>query len=247
MVLKEQCSGDAEINLTNDEREIVTWRCNLSFTVVVERICNQHYSKYVKIYTLHQRKCCDPFKLHRKTVTKRLSTVTINLAKHMRNRNFADTPGQKICDNCRKKLAAEEDLSQTEDEELDNCGEDYQPHEIQQSFKDSTLSDFRISPIKKHSKSERHKHIESKQKLARVQEKLSYEVGQCYSLASPSSSPVFLKKEQLSEFNQLERKARSFEELIHLIKEKINNTTDKREIMRLLTIVPSSWTIRGNN
>lgn len=72
--LNEACSGDMLNELPTIEKELIQWRCNVTLEIS-DTICQKHYSKFIKCYALHQRKCCDPFRSHRKTVTSKIFVI----------------------------------------------------------------------------------------------------------------------------------------------------------------------------
>ena len=68
--MKENCSETdfKKIDvLSKKDQELLTLRCNIIGNM--SYICERHENKFLKLFELHQKKCCDPFRKHKKTIT----------------------------------------------------------------------------------------------------------------------------------------------------------------------------------
>ena len=56
-------------DLSNEDKELLYWRCEHSFSDVEHgTICDHHMKMYISHYGSQQKKCADPFLVHRKHV-----------------------------------------------------------------------------------------------------------------------------------------------------------------------------------
>ena len=87
--------------LTEEEKYLVHAREDLN----VDFLCGEHHKISLSKYEwLHQKHCSNPFRVHTKKVTTRLSTVTIEMFKH--DQSFV--PGKSICKHCKTRVKKDE-------------------------------------------------------------------------------------------------------------------------------------------
>lgn len=61
-----QNTGSVEVGkLSNEEKELILWRTGLEDTENLY-ICYHHQHVILKRFAMNQKKCCDPFKKHKK-------------------------------------------------------------------------------------------------------------------------------------------------------------------------------------
>ena len=65
---------------------------------VCDRICHHHEKAYISRYESLQLFCCDPFKLHKKKISKGLGKTDSQLVANLKIK-----PGQKLCRYCIRK------------------------------------------------------------------------------------------------------------------------------------------------
>ena len=63
------CKGQQDVieTLSNEEK-ILTLRCNIELSNLTI-LCERHTTKYLKMYPIWQKACCDRFKKHAKKIT----------------------------------------------------------------------------------------------------------------------------------------------------------------------------------
>lgn len=71
-------------------------------------ICNYHTKKIISYYPNAYKRCCNPYKIHKKENTYRLMEITLEGADQVSNYLEIELiPGQKICKNCLEKVKDE--------------------------------------------------------------------------------------------------------------------------------------------
>ena len=100
--------------LTTEEIFLVKVRKN----VQVEVLCDKHYVGYVKKFSFFELSCSDPYEVHKKKSTCRLSEITMDMYKH----DSTLVPGRKICQHCKDKIRQQMEEAVTEQiEEQGGC------------------------------------------------------------------------------------------------------------------------------
>ena len=67
-----ECSGNGLINISTlcpEEQELLQLRCSTLTFSEESTICERHQMRFLKLFEIHQRKCCDPFRKHKKAIT----------------------------------------------------------------------------------------------------------------------------------------------------------------------------------
>ena len=239
--LNESCELTEESDfyvLNKEEIEILELRTQCS---PLTKICQGHRKTFLTQYVNHQRACCDPLLRHHgkkpKKGLREISLIYSNLHKHL---NLV--PGKKICTPCRKEVSSHSYLvqdaepepgpSHQSDIEPDASDED-EPFES--SFGDISLVNKSISSLgespftaKKLVRQKRR----SEQKLKRVNETLRKKLRMDN---VPEEKDAHDNSKELEIF---------YHEMISQLKEKFEMSGKRSEQMQVLTVLPSSWTIR---
>lgn len=85
-------------SLTDEEAELIRWRSGLKR---FDQLCLKHCRKYLILFPLSNKKCCDPFVRYKKRVTKCLKEVDLEFIRSFSGvLPFSLIPGQKLCVNC---------------------------------------------------------------------------------------------------------------------------------------------------
>ena len=158
-------------------------------------------------------------------------------------KNLHITPGKKLCRTCQIKVShysqAEPVIEQTDFPVNENFEEDddmFKPDfELSRDEINESLLNFDISPLKSHAKSTNHITSEGKRKVAKINEKVKQ-------LTHQIEKHVNIPLKEVHPYNDIEKKAKNFDEIMSLLKEKVFSS-DKRTIVQLITLAPPSWTI----
>ena len=237
-------------DLSSDDLNLLKHRTDISEIVPDSTICFHHKKIYLDLYSSLQRKCCNPFDLHKAPMTKGLRVVSLEQVAKLNamNKTGAFKAGMKLCVRCRGRVNDEtQDLEIQEETDVQiqdqDVFEDDTMHEEEFIPKDklheqldASLTAIGVSPCKLprlHIK-ERTSYIRRKAK--QIQEKSQEML--CAYAGLPSTSlncPSDKTKRMVSE--------EDMNYLIDALKEKLAVTTSKKEKISLLTIVPNSWTI----
>ncbi|XP_065642225.1 ARL14 effector protein-like [Hydra vulgaris] len=166
LLTSDECNGQQMLLklieiLSNEEKITISLRCNIELSNLTI-LCKRHTTKYLKLFPVWQKACCDPFNKHTKKITNKLYTiqlllenlivVTINESQIMMRISLNIAPGQKLCKPCKQKIAIKENLK----EKKQSQGEQDEDFLIS-SFKSKTqeineeLKNFNISSLKSHS------------------------------------------------------------------------------------------------
>lgn len=230
-------------NLDQGEVFLITLRSGVS-EELFKNICEHHKVFYLKKYEVHQTSCMDPFKSHKKKITKCLRAISLELSEKINNIEECHkaVPGQKICDVCRDKVNKHEILhcsGQNSDPEVVS---DEEINQLQSSIsKQNTLEDLNTSfksigesPLKLHALSSHSKSAYAKRKIESASSNLKSKIVKVLETDYNTDD-----EPQIS--NETETKAKDLDRLIELMKIKLNVTNKKREQIQILTLVPASW------
>lgn len=236
-------------SLPADMKEKILWRCGLSdhiFAAQDVKICFHHEQVYGRVFERRvPEKCCDVFNTHQKKA-KGHHIITLELAKKLKEDGYEVKPGWKLCRNCYDEARKQNDdnietlpdvLESTiieatvceDDEEQDL---DISREELNKSFQYSG-----VSPIKLHGATKARQIATTKEKLQRVkyfhEKQAARVIGVEVGKVKEKSLEDEIRKEE-------REKAAELDKLHFLLKEKIAAST-KREKIKLLTLVPDSW------
>lgn len=190
------------LNLSDEKQEIIGWRLAQNLPPS-SNICLHHFLFYTEYYESFQKKCCDPNKVHTKIIKASLRPISLQFAKEVKNkRGITLIPGQKICDNCRKKIVSHFDENEqiSEDEislkplETENADNsvltpvkqsklDTTPSKaLEKHDLDTSLATLGISPIKVKSLSTGSKVNYAKRKVTELKNKVKSKVARVLKL-----------------------------------------------------------------
>ena len=100
----------------------------------------------------------------------------------------------------------------------------------------TSLVELGVSPLKLHAVSTRSRVLHGKRKMKKVEMKQAEDTEV---VMNKMVKALGVSPEQLKSFD----KAQEYYRLMGLVKSKINDTHDKREIVQLLTLAPQSWMV----
>ena len=73
LTMNELCDNGSDYEtvmekLSDTEKELVSLRCNIQIDASTV-ICKRHSERYLKMFHLLHKSCCDPFNIHKKKIT----------------------------------------------------------------------------------------------------------------------------------------------------------------------------------
>ena len=213
-------------------------------------ICHRHKEKFILNYCSNNKKCCDPYKKHKKAVRTSLKAITLGLAKRTNGLNIHLIPGQKMCPGCRvtifKGLEMIAHETSTSDP-FDDFQQEYDESESKIALNDSLL-EMEISPVKAHSLAPHSRVSYVKRKMKQIDEHLEKKRSTIRSEIATTikiSNGSFTEKDPalLQASKELEQKGKDLDCLVELMREKLPHVNNSRKI-QILTMVPPSWSIK---
>ncbi|XP_047129865.1 uncharacterized protein LOC124809907 [Hydra vulgaris] len=224
------------------EREILMWRTGLSIINVKSTTCLHLKHVYLKRYATKLTHCCNPFNIHNKVKKGSLREINLDTAKSLCSKGKFVVPGEKLCPQCRHKLASSEQPEEIELEEkfIEDDMEKEIMLESARSLLNNTLCELEVSPLKvlnlpKNS----NKSSLGKRKIKQVEEAVikklatALDVTEC-DLAAPNNIEVL---------KEIQTKAGDLDFLVECMKEKLK-VSNRRQQLQILTLTPKSWSIR---
>ena len=111
-------------NLSNELKLYLSFRIkNFDINVENKFICDHHLHKYDTRYTSIQRKCCNSFNNHSKSIENNLVMISADKCDKFRNIcNINLDPGNKYCKNCEFKITSIITKNAEKDENTGNDG-----------------------------------------------------------------------------------------------------------------------------
>ncbi|XP_065642637.1 ARL14 effector protein-like [Hydra vulgaris] len=154
------------------KREILIWRTGLLIINVKPTTCLHHKHVYLKRYITKLTRCCNPFNTHNKVIKGSLCEINLDTAKYLWSKGKFIVLGEKLCPQCRHKLASSEE---SEENELEiKLTEDNMEREIilesTRPLLNSTLCKLEVSPLKVHLPKTSNKPSLGKRKIKQVKE-----------------------------------------------------------------------------
>ena len=213
-------------------------------------ICHRHKEKFILNYCSNNKKCCDPYKKHKKAARTSLKAVTLGLAKRTNGLNIHLIPGQKICPGHRvtifKGLEMIAHETSTSDP-FDDFQQEYDESESKIALTDSLL-EMEISPVKAHSLAPHSRVSYVKRKMKQIDEHLEKKRSTIRSEIATTikiSNGSFTEKDPalLQASKEVEQKGKDLDCLVELMREKLPHLNNSRKI-QILTMVPPSWSIK---
>lgn len=231
-------------SLTSEEINILSLRTGVR-SENLHTICEHHKIFFLKKYEVYQKECLDPFKCHKKKITKSLREINFDLSQKINQISSCkkSIPGQKICNVCRNKIYEyvkidDEgmDVEKTENEELVSEFEISVNKEKNFDVINSALETLGESPLKFHAIASHNKANYAKRKIESVYSSLHSKVGKVL-----GQDLLFENSSQVSSSKDLIQKADDLDNLVELIKTKLSITNARREKIQILTLAPPSW------
>ena len=213
-------------SIADPDIELLTQRTGHIFDSNNE-ICLHHEKVYISKYEALQKYYFDPYKSHKKKITKGLCKVDMKTTTKLNMK-----PGQKLCTNCFKKVTSEQASDKSEDgEDNEDQEEEFSCTDLDKSVLNENASLLGISPLK--SVGKRDSLGYGKQKIKKFKQKLTCLVAASYNL----------EKEEISSDVDTEcTKCIDLDRLVKAMKEKLA-VSSKEEKVQILTLSPESWSI----
>ncbi|GAB1610906.1 hypothetical protein Ahia01_001377400 [Argonauta hians] len=184
-------------------------------------ICSKHDRCFLRLYSLNQTSCSDPFNTHKKRISKGLSVITLTEAEKWANKNIDLIPGKKICISCNKKI-----YSFLQDDET-NSSEDDQ----------TSLWDLDYTPVEKRSLTSSMKRKKGKEKLPKERKALKIKLetsrDEILSDSSEGSEDVSIQKDDDIAYQ-------NWKQIMNELKTKYKNSQSFSEKIKILTLSPYS-------
>jgi hypothetical protein len=92
------CTEFNSVKLSPNDSDLLSRRSNINIEQC-NQLCKVHYDRFIRLYTVNQKKCCDPFKKHKKTIAKDLRTISLEFVREVEHK-IKLIPGQKLCKHC---------------------------------------------------------------------------------------------------------------------------------------------------
>ena len=173
------------------------------------------------------------------------------MAKNLKERKISIVPGKKICPSCPKDI--NETLINEHEEALPHSDEEVLDFEANldgdrnREILNSSLIEEDISPLKLHAVASHSRVAHGKRKIAKVQSRfrqkqLDLQITMAKAI-DVEPRELDLSSEEEKTITETEQKAKDFEVLLFLMKEKIR-ASSRKEIIKILTLTPKSWSIR---
>ena len=92
-------------SFSTEEVRLLRFRIDNYFSLE-DTICSFHKYKYLDYFSSYMSKCCDPFKMHKKSITgSNLRSMSLRFCNETLNKIMIKLkPGDKICVNCENKI-----------------------------------------------------------------------------------------------------------------------------------------------
>eukprot|EP00795_Rhopilema_esculentum_P004350 gene4350-20570_t len=178
-------------SLTKEQAELISSRTGLEIGPEFT-ICHHHEQTVLAQYSAFQKKCCDPFQKHKNPVKGSLREVSIVSSKSYHKINIYVVPGQKLCPTYRREMSERLKTSEGNDDDND-------PDHLRASYGKRKLD-------------------EVKTKLTEKQSKILNVVAETIDVMPYQ---LMDSEEAESDYCDTERKAKDFDEIISLMKDKI--------------------------
>ena len=243
--LDELCSTDScssgFLPLTEEEKTVVFLRTRHS----VPSLCDAHRKRYIKMYSLNQKKYCDPFERHKdKLLTRSLSAITLAMAQQYKT----DYVSLKLCTVCRKQSS----IGDTCDAESPRSVEDQFVED--QFVEDQFVEDQFVEDQFVEDQFVEDQYVED-QSVEDEWDAVTTSISAL--LTSVGESPVDKRNKRYmyaeGKLKMIEQNVRKklklepfeddFQEVLEQLKRKFNGCANKIEKLPLLTILPQSWSV----
>ena len=168
-----------------------------------------------------------------------LKEISISLHTEAKEKEIFLIPGKKLCPNCRAKIGEMLKLCDIESEKDDSFIKEVEQFNACRDELTDCFSTIGITPFKTHSQPLHARISYSKAKINKAMDTITEKV----------ALTLNIDKDNLESSNEktllpeIIEKANLFDNLMELIKDKISCTSSNSEKIKLLTLVPASWTI----
>jgi hypothetical protein len=180
-----------------------------------------------------------------------LKTINLATAKKLKTKSISVTPGCKVCPSCNIKIFTDKNTTEpSEEDEPMQTNENCEKLETDIAINsgrcslNSTLLELEVSPFKTHAVASHSLITHGKKKLQQCMEKLSekqkYIQEKVATVLDIDSSHFDISTDHALTEESNKIKANDLDRLMNLIKEKME-TSNRPEIIKLLTLVPLSW------
>ena len=195
-------------------------------------ICKHHEIKYsVKYNHLFGNICCDPLKVHKRTIKKGLREISLEHLKKEKNFPVALVPGKSLCPNCYTKIFV---LKETVSGGSSGSGRsEFAPMQENVAELEAVCSALDISPVAKIMKMNTGKRPAAlSKKCRRISDSLRRKLASSFS----DDSMGLDSDEQIPSFALSEE----YDLLINKLKEKCL-ISNKEEKIKIISLLPTSW------
>ncbi|CAM1303136.1 CDS1 (predicted) [Pycnogonum litorale] len=205
-------------------------------TCDIKAICSHHEQELLTKFSSLKKKCCDPTNKHpRKSRTKSLRVVSLDMFEKLSDPPCVVVPGVKVCCEClmilqRQKVQSkqdETDKTRAMHMDVDNSS----PENVNSSFVNlnSTLVDLDETPIKTAHMPTSTKRTKGKQKLASATRTLKRKLELSYEVPLYSSD---------SDDEQCAKDYQRYQSVMTQLKEKFVQSQSYQERVQILTLSP---------
>lgn len=203
------------------------------------KISLHHEQLYGRVFERRvSDKCCDIFVKHKKKA-KGERTVSLEMARKLKETGINVLPGWKICKTCHETVQKcnqignqlEHDLFQDDMESL-SSGEEQEELSVSRENLNRSFELAGVSPVKLHGLPKRSKVTVAKDKLARVEQHHVKETAKVMGVEAHEIKP----RSSTSPNKEVKKKAAEFDKLMY----KVHNSK-RRDKIKLLTLVPDTW------
>jgi hypothetical protein len=228
-VKKLQCVSE----LSEEEKDLIHLRSGINLSEF-KYICSHHSYYYLNAFESYQTICVDPLKKHKKPIKKSLRIVSLSFSKQLIKKNIHIKPGQKICSTCRNFCEEKTKITENEsDDELMTELNSLESRNVSLSQTNAALDDLGLTPIKLHTLSSHSKRSYYKRKVENVTKEVREKISKALDYNIEFS-------EDEEEDRNVVKKAKDFDKMISLLKEKTLSVGRSQKI-QILTLAPESW------
>lgn len=208
------------------EKELLMLRTNCQN---IENVCYQHRCKFLTTFEDRQRICYDPFKKHKRNVSKGLKVVSVSFSKKYQTA-VKLLPGTKLCITCRKLVVS---AARNSDSVSDSDYEPGAPSQIIEKLNESCKL-IGSSPVKVTKRKQEERCAYLRNKAQRLSATFTEIASKAFHIEASVNRPTAsVSNIQCNDCSHLMDRLRvKFE------------TSEINEKLQILTLVPQSWSIK---
>jgi len=201
----------------------------------ITNICHYHRHKYIEKYNhIFGKKCCDPFRRHKRPIKNGLRKILIEHISKSKNVNIKLIPGKALCPTCASKIFIEK----LPEDEINNVENDPDflpgPFEIVEENPlhqvESICETLEMSPLCKLTK------LNTEQRLLALQRKSD----KITTAIKRKLDESFCNDLQTDNLNVTETSINEYDILITKLKEKFKESS-KDDKIKIISLLPNSW------